>query len=134
MARAQSKSTAIAAILRPSPSAATPANRIGRQAKGLYPSVSRKLLAQAVGSDACTIVRVLNGSMNPTLALAGEMAVALGLDLKELVADLEGVRREQGVKGGRMQRQGQGQAGRKPKRQWGKQAVRAKLKSKSKRK
>jgi DNA-binding XRE family transcriptional regulator len=97
-------------ILRPDPSPAVPANRIGRLPVGLYPRISRKLLAEKVKTAPETITRVLNGSVDPTLALAGRMAAALEMTIDELWAELSEARRERGVKGGRLQKQ---KAGRK---------------------
>ena len=99
-----------ASILRPNPSPATPANRLGRKPLGLWPHVSRKLLAQAVGTASETVVRVLNGSVDPTLALAQRMARALGMTMERFTAGLESVRRTRGVKGGRRQVQVQAES------------------------
>jgi len=101
------KATKPASILRPAPSPATPANRLGRKPLGLWPHVSRKLLAEAVGTASETVVRVLNGSVDPTLALAQRMAGALGMTMERFTAGLDGVRRARGVKGGRRQVQAQ---------------------------
>lgn len=135
MPRHRTKATVMSpdSILRPSPSLSLPANRIGRKPLGLYPHVSRKLLAAAVGTAAETVVRVLNGSVDPTLALAGQLAKALGIGMERLMEDLAAVRRERGVKGGRVQVQAAGRAagratGRKSKRK----AVQSKSKSRAK--
>lgn len=103
-------------ILRPAPSPATPANRLGRKPLGLWPRVSRKLLAKAVGAASETVVRVLNGSVDPTLALAGRMCGALGMTMERFMSGLAEVRRARGVKGGRRQVQSSGRSKSKSKR------------------
>ena len=110
------KAMKTASILRPAPSPATPANRLGRKPLGLWPHVSRKLLAEAVGTASETVVRVLNGSVDPTLALAQRMAAALGMTMERFTAGLDGVRRARGVKGGRRQVQSSGRSKFKSKR------------------
>jgi DNA-binding XRE family transcriptional regulator len=67
-------------------------NRIGRQSAGLYPEVNRTALAETIGYDTASVIRVLNGTQGASLTLARKMARALGVTVERLTGDLDGQR------------------------------------------
>lgn len=69
-----------------------PANRVGRQAIGLYPEIDRHKLAREIGCSASNVSYVLSGRHNCKLDMAVMLGNALGVDVEELYGKLRGQR------------------------------------------
>lgn len=78
--------TATVVVLRPT---GLPTNRTGRAAEGLYPTVSRTLLALHTGRHVSTITGILKGRTKCTLDLATKISRAIGVPMEKLNADLQ---------------------------------------------
>jgi plasmid maintenance system antidote protein VapI len=64
-------------------------HRLGAQAKGLYPSVSRTKLAGVMGKHVSTITHWLVGRTRPGLEAALLMADYIGVSVEQLNRDLQ---------------------------------------------
>lgn len=78
--------TNIPSVLRPT---GLPTNRTGRVVEGLYPDVSRTLLANHTGRHVSTITGILKGRTKCTLELAMVISRAIGVPMDKLNADLQ---------------------------------------------
>lgn len=66
-----------------------PANRVGKLPEGLYPRVSRKKLALALGLHISTVSGILMGKTKVKVALAIRIAALVGVTVEKLSEDLE---------------------------------------------
>jgi plasmid maintenance system antidote protein VapI len=69
-------------------STTAPVHRSGRVATGLYPQISRTLLAEHGGLHITTITSMLNGRTLMKAEMAGVLTKALGISIEELIRDL----------------------------------------------